>query len=987
MIKVFNVASLHAGLYKAVEFCKANKERTIDVVVPDKLSMFIERFLFEKLDIKASFNIKINTLNRFVKSTLTIDKTKEISKTGSIILVHKILRDNAKKFKALKSKNYTFSYAEEIFATISQLKASQIGYEEMLKFSSNNLQLKDKILDLALIYEEYTHLKGALLDASDCFLLATMNIKKAYENRTILFVGFDDYTAIEYATIEQLATTNELNIINCFCKSNNQYIYNREVIEQLQHIAQVSTLPIEVEDCHVALDDLHNFMQSNLFGIKKVDAKLDGVGTYSTNKVESEIEFVARDIKSKILAGKHYGDFGVAIFGMENHKENLKEIFKKYEINYYIDEEIYLKNSIFYKFLCSLFKYQTEYFNLPHLIDVINSPFFVLEDDGKIKLIEKLQTVKFNGDFNSFSLGEELAEEEKALKEFLQNFNLAKDADINCLVETLIEADKNLHFDDVIESLIEKEANLQNKILLEKSKQIVFDAFDEMKKFYFDAQLDVVFEIFIRLSDVVKVNNVPLMLDAVKVLDAGNCLEVFDELYLVNCTYETAPSLKADCGIILDSEIDELNFCNKLSPSIQHINRLAKLRLFNTALMFNHVLNITYSSTASELVTALKSMLPVQELTLPQGILSATDYYETAYKLGVKVEGDNLAQNKNFSVLSSTGLKAFESLKAISPSHLEDYFKCPFYCFLNRTMQVKPRLENDVLSLDVGNILHGLLCEYYTKKKQVGDRKEFCKNFVLNFINKDGRLKINANSPILHNLIDEAERVLDGVDNIDKKSNFAPSKFEYKFNKVEGLKLDNVDVYGVVDRIDESDEGIRIIDYKTGKADANLKELYYGNKLQLFLYACAMQKHLNKEVKGMFYLQLHNAFQDVGATPYKLDGFFENTEEVVHSLDNTLDAKGKSDVVNMSLTKDFVARKSDHALTEQEMQYLKNYSINVATKAVKEIKSGYIQPNPTKVKLMCDYCPYKHVCLKDSNGIKPREVLGVEKDSFGGAND
>ncbi|MCQ2555799.1 MAG: hypothetical protein MJ149_00505, partial [Clostridia bacterium] len=82
MIKVFNVASLHAGLYKAAEFCKTNKEKTIEVIVPDKLSMFMARFLFEKLNIKASFNIKANTLNTFVKSTLVIDKSKEISKTG-----------------------------------------------------------------------------------------------------------------------------------------------------------------------------------------------------------------------------------------------------------------------------------------------------------------------------------------------------------------------------------------------------------------------------------------------------------------------------------------------------------------------------------------------------------------------------------------------------------------------------------------------------------------------------------------------------------------------------------------------------------------------------------------------------------------------------------------------------------------------------------------------------------------------------------------
>ncbi|MCQ2555941.1 MAG: PD-(D/E)XK nuclease family protein, partial [Clostridia bacterium] len=927
-------------------------------------------------------------LNRFVKSTLVIDKSKEISKTGSIILVHKILRDNAEKFKTLKSKNYTFSYAEEIFATISQLKASQIGYEEMLKFSSTNLQLKDKILDLALIYEEYTNLKGGLLDASDCFLLATMNIKKAYQNRTILFVGFDDYTAIEYAALEQLAQINEVNIINYFCKGNNQYFYNREVTERLEHIALVATLPIEIENCNPSLDDLHTFLQDNLFGIKKANANFGGIGTYSTNNATSEIEFVARDIKSKILAGKHYADFGVAIFGMASYKEILKEIFKKYDINFYIDEEIYLKNSVFYKFLCSLFKYQTEYYNLPHLIDVINSPFFVLEDERKIKLIEKLQSIKFNGDINAFNLGDELLEEERALKEFLQIFNLRKDADIDCLIESLCAVDANLNFDAVFASLVEKEENLQNKILLEKSKQIVFDAFDEMQKFYSGAKLDVVFEIFMRLADVVKINNVPLMLDAVKVVDANNCMEVFDELYLMNCTYETAPTLKADCGIILDAEIDELNFCNKLSPSIQHINRLAKLRLFNTALMFNTALNITYSNTASELVTALKGMLPVQELTMPQGILSLMDYVETIYSLGLLDAEESAKQNKNLTQLGETGLKAFENLTSISASHLEDYFKCPFYAFMNRTLHIEPRPKNDVLPFEIGNIMHDLLHRYYDKNKNVGNKQEFCRNFVLEFIEKDARLKVNANSPILTNLIKEAVRVLDGVDYIDSKSEFVPEKFEFKFGGKQGLTLDGTDLNGAVDRIDKTDDYMRIVDYKTGKAEASLKELYYGNKLQLFLYACAMENYFKSPVVGMFYLQLHNAFQDSEDNPYVLDGFFENTEEVVHSLDKTLQAQTSSDVVRLSLTKKGLANtKSTRPRTPQELQQLKQYSKNVATQAIKEIKSGFIQPKPTEVKLMCEYCPYQHVCLKGCNDIKAREDQSVDMSSFGGANE
>ena len=40
-------------------------------------------------------------------------------------------------------------------------------------------------------------------------------------------------------------------------------------------------------------------------------------------------------------------------------------------------------------------------------------------------------------------------------------------------------------------------------------------------------------------------------------------MEIFKNYYIVNCTTDTAPNFKYDCGIIIDSEINQLNFKNK----------------------------------------------------------------------------------------------------------------------------------------------------------------------------------------------------------------------------------------------------------------------------------------------------------------------------------------------------------------------------------------------------------------------------------------
>ena len=154
------------------------------------------------MNINASFNIKVSTLNRFAKRCCIVDKEKQISKVGSILLIHRILNENFDKLEVLKNKAYSFSYAEDIFNTIGQLKASKITFEEMKKFKTSDVRLMGKVHDLAIVYEEYENGKAGLLDASDLFLMSTLTVSRGNENKQIVFVGFDDFTAIEYSIID-----------------------------------------------------------------------------------------------------------------------------------------------------------------------------------------------------------------------------------------------------------------------------------------------------------------------------------------------------------------------------------------------------------------------------------------------------------------------------------------------------------------------------------------------------------------------------------------------------------------------------------------------------------------------------------------------------------------------------------------------------------------------------------------------------------------
>ena len=85
--------------------------------------------------------------------------------------------------------------------------------------------------------------------------------------------------------------------------------------------------------------ELKKFLSENLFAIKNNCFCLQDefVKIFTAKSVAEEIEFVARLIRSEILNGGKFKEFGVAVYNVENYQTQIADIFAKYEINYYID--------------------------------------------------------------------------------------------------------------------------------------------------------------------------------------------------------------------------------------------------------------------------------------------------------------------------------------------------------------------------------------------------------------------------------------------------------------------------------------------------------------------------------------------------------------------------------------------------------------------------------------------------------------------------
>ena len=202
-----------------------------------------------------------------------------------------------------------------------------------------------------------------------------------------------------------------------------------------------------------------------------------------------------------------------------------------------------------------------------------------------------------------------------------------------------------------------------------------------------------------------------------------------------------------------------------------------------------------------------------------------------------------------------------------------------------------------------------------------------------------------------------------------------------KFNHGE-IKL-----VGKVDRIDTHDDYFRIVDYKTGRTGGILKDLYYGDKLQLFLYQKAAQKMLNKKSAGALYFDSRWDYLLPNEDDCILKGLLCNDEEALELFDKNISSKIKSDIVPISLS---TAKKKTNkfigqAIAKRPLSVYENYAELVCGQALNEICEGYIAPKPDED--ACSNCPYSGLCLHSKEkGFRKKERVKDDEILPGGDN-
>lgn len=235
-----------------------------------------------------------------------------------------------------------------------------------------------------------------------------------------------------------------------------------------------------------------------------------------------------------------------------------------------------------------------------------------------------------------------------------------------------------------------------------------------------------------------------------------------------------------------------------------------------------------------------------------------------------------------------------------SATQINDYGVCPyrfFACHLLRLAPVNEPVEGFV-SNRLGSAYHEILERFYSEGGTVDECERLAGRITEEVIGRMLEAGEIRSSPFLDFEKDfikrQVARLIQAEDRWRESNPARPSAFELDFGREETPPLiiesddEEIRVCGTIDRIDESEEGCVVIDYKTRRTPVRYDDALDGRDLQLPIYILAASRVLRpgREVRSAYYLHINSRkkgseFPHAGDERLSLKSIMERAENLI----------------------------------------------------------------------------------------------------------
>lgn len=758
------------------------------VLVPEPKSIAIERELLDKSENGAFANIFIYSFVRLLSRIGGIEEQNMVSKQTCVMLLRKIILDNANRLVCYQKTAKTIGFAEKMYETIEQFKSSSLTAQDVQNLAKNSEgALKSKMTDIALLFEEFESALGdGLFD--DCDRLRKLGeLAKSSEfikNADIFVVGFDNVTSDMLEVLKEFATNAKSITFSCVYfneKRRDKYIQDNELFRKFTSIAEKLKYPYNPKFVNSNYSGDFWNIQNYLYSTENKAVKSNGsVAVFELDNKQREFDWLANQILSEIKQGKRYRDIAVIDADFEKDIESISKVFDDYNIPYFITKSYDISSHFFVKFIKNSIEVITSRFSADKVLKWLASPILNIDCYGEFVNFVK----EFGINWSSFlteASNKQIKDEAmldkvnavlRFLKQFSDKFSL-KFIGQKKIEEFVANVQELASFASAEEKLL-KISEEEKQSGLEIESEVTGAVFEKFKKlnenlvsFLGDKEVSILEFLQIYLSGFAEeeVNLVPVSVDSVFIQKKADGLYKIKDLFIIGAVEGNFPVKMADTGILQDRELEESGEIvqKKIEPEIKDINKREKFAQFELMLLPSEKLFVSYpvrsfgatnkpASSVSRLCK-LFGIEPQKSYFNNENITQKIAEKQFAKLVGEYLSGEMISMSKvneeynklkntfspNFSDFISSmcfGEKEFKisSAKEIyfvnnktSVSQLERYFSCPYSFFARYGLRLKDNKDASLNSLDIGTIVHKF-AELFTKniEKFVGlEDKEF----------------------------------------------------------------------------------------------------------------------------------------------------------------------------------------------------------------------------------------------------------------------
>ena len=387
--------------------------------------------------------------------------------------------------------------------------------------------------------------------------------------------------------------------------------------------------------------------------------------------------------------------------------------------------------------------------------------------------------------------------------------------------------------------------------------------------------------------------------------------------------------------------------------------------------------------------------------------VSETDEFSGMFK------GIERAGNKDEIQFENTDIakSLFGQKMYISPSRVEEYYKCPFKYFCRYGVGAYPAGKATFDPRQNGLLIHfvleNLVTEYGGEKlftMNSRERRVAVSEITDRYIEKYVGAKDGIDKRMLYSLERSKDTICEIIERL--APNFSECKFvirdvELKIGSEEDVKPYEIEapgggkvvLHGVVDRIDTmtTDEGkvyLRVLDYKSGGKDFKLGDVLSGLNIQMLVYLmCLFENGKDKYgdfiPAGILYISAKAGKNSLGrdaddedvlaarTQQSKMKGIVLGEEDVIFNMEGN----GTGAMIDAKYDEKKGITGSVYKL--HEFKLLHKAVDDIVREMAESLHEGKIDALPIfggAYKNTCDYCDYKFVCCHEA-GDRCREVF------------